>query len=150
MLILMTVVMFSHSVVSNSLGSRGLQHPRLPCHSPSPRAYSNSLPLRWLMPSNHLILCHALLLPSVFHSIRIFSNESALRFRWPEYWSFSLSPSNEYSGLICFRIHWFEPLAVQGTLKSPPTPQLKSINSLALSLLYGPILTSIRDCWKRF
>ena len=106
--------------------------------------------IRSVMPPNHLILCHALLLPSIFHSIRVFSNESALRFRWPGYWSFSLSPSNEYSGLICFRIHWFDPLAVQGTLKSPPTPQLKSINSLALSRLYGPTLTSIRDCWKRF
>ena len=73
------------------------------------------------MPSNHLILCHPLLLlPSIFPSIRIFSNESALRIRWPKYWSFSftISPTNEYSGLISFRIDWFDLLAVQGTLKS--------------------------------
>ena len=71
------------------------------------------------MPSNHLFLCHPLLLlPSVFPSIRIFSNELALGIRWPKYWSFSTSPSNEYSGLISFRIDWFDLLAVQGTLKS--------------------------------
>ena len=73
------------------------------------------------MPSNHLILCHPLpLLPSIFPSIKIFSNESALRIRWPKYWSFrfSISPSNEYSGLISFRMDWFDLLAVQGTLKS--------------------------------
>ena len=74
-----------------------------------------------VMPSNHLILCHPLpLLPSIFPSIKIFSNESALRIRWPKYWSFrfSISPSNEYSGLISFRMDWFDLLAVQGTLKS--------------------------------
>ena len=74
-----------------------------------------------VMPSNHLILCHPLLLPpSIFPSIRVFSNESVLRIRWPKYWSFSfsISPSNEYSGLICFRMDWFDLLAVQGTLKS--------------------------------
>ena len=71
------------------------------------------------MPSNHLILCHPLLLlPSIFASIRVFSNESSLHIRWPKYWRFSISPSNEYSGLISFRIDWFDLLAVQGTLKS--------------------------------
>ena len=102
-----------------------------------------------VMPPNHLILCRALLLPSVFHSIRVFSNELALHSRWPEYWNFSLSisPSNEYSVWISFRIHWFAPLALQGILKSPPTPQLKSINTSVLSLLYGPTLMSMRDCW---
>ena len=80
----------------------GLQHARLPRPSQPPRVYSNSCPL---MPSNHLILCHhLLLLPSIFHSIRVFSNESVLRIRWPKYWrfSFSISSSNEYSGLIFF------------------------------------------------
>ena len=103
-----------------------------------------------VMPPNHLILCRALLLPSVFHSIRVFSNESVLCIRWPKYWSFSfsISPSNEYSVWISFRIHWFAPLAVQGILKSPPTPQLKSINSSTLSLLYGATLTSLHDYWK--
>ena len=74
-----------------------------------------------VMPSNHVILCHPLLLlPSIFPSIRVFSNESALRIRWPKYWSFSFSnsPSNEYSGLISFRMDWLDLLAVQGTLKS--------------------------------
>ena len=73
-----------------------------------------------VMPSNHLILCHPLLLPSIFLSIRVFSNESVLQIRWPKYWSFSfsISPSNEYSGLISFRIDWLDLLAVQGTLKS--------------------------------
>ena len=104
-----------------------------------------------VMPSNHLILCHHLpLLPSVFPSIRVFSSESALCIRWPKYWSFSfsISPSNEHSGLISFRIDWFD-LAVQGTLKSSAAPQFKSINSLVLSLLYDPILTSVHDFWKK-
>ena len=74
--------------------------------------------IKSVVPSNHLILCHSLLLPSIFPSIRVFSNESALCIRWPKDWSFSISPSNEYSGLISFRIDWFD-LAVQGTLKSP-------------------------------
>ena len=73
-----------------------------------------------VMPSNHLILCHPLLLPSVFPSIRVFSNESALHIRWPKYWSFNfnISPFNEHPGLICFRMDWLDLLAVQGTLKS--------------------------------
>ena len=84
--------------------------------------------------------------------IRVFSNESVLCIRWPKYWSFSfsISPSKEYSGLISFRIDWFDLLAVQGTLKSllQHHTQLKSINSLAFSFLYGPTLTSIHDYWK--
>ncbi|XDA86809.1 hypothetical protein R6Z07F_016516 [Ovis aries] len=101
-----------------------------------------------MMPSNHLILCRPLLLlPSIFLSIRIFSNELALHIRWPKYWSFSfsISPSNEYSGLISFRIDWFDLLAVQGFLKSSSTPQFKSIKSSVLSLLSDPTLTSIHD-----
>ena len=105
-----------------------------------------------VMPSNHLILCRPLLLlPSIFPSIMVFSNESALHIRWPKYWSFSfsISPSNEYSGPISFRMDWLDLLAVQGTLKSLfPTPQLKSINSSALSFLYSSTLTSIHDYWK--
>ena len=103
-----------------------------------------------VMPSNHLILCRPLLLPLMFPSIRVFSNESALHIRWPKYWSFSfnISLSNEYSGLISFRIDWFD-LAVQRTLKSPPALQFESVNSSALSLLYGTTLTSIHDFWKK-
>ena len=108
-----------------------------------------------VMPSNHLTLCCLLLfLPSIFPSIRVFSSESAVCFRWPKYWSFSfsISPSNENSGLIAFRIDRFDLPAVQRTLNSllqnHSAPQFKSINSSALSLLYGPALTSIHDYWK--
>ena len=103
--------------MSNSLWPHGLQHARVPCHSPTPGACSNSCPLSWW--HQPTISCHPLLLPSIFSSKRVFSNESALHIRWPKYWSFSfnISPSNEYSGLIAFRIDWFDLLAVQGTLK---------------------------------
>ena len=87
-------------------------------------------------------------LPSIFPSIRVFSNESPLRIWWPKYWSFSISPSNKHSGLISFRMDWLDLPAVQGTLKSSPTPQFKSTKSSALSLLYSPTLTSIHDYWK--
>ena len=103
-----------------------------------------------VLASNHLILCHLLLLlPSIFPSIRVFSCESVLRIRWPKNWSFnfSISPSNEYVGLISFRMDWFDLLTVQGTQESP-TPQFKSINSSALILRYGPALTSVHDYWK--
>ena len=92
---------------------------RLLCPSPSFGVCSNPCPLLSVMPSNHLILCHPFL-PSVFPSIRVFSNESALHIRRTKYWSFSfsISPSNEHSGLISFRMDWFDLLAVQGTLKS--------------------------------
>ena len=91
-----------------------------------------------VMPSNHLILCHPLLLlPSIIPSTRVFSNESALCIRWPKYWSFSfsISPFNEHSGLISFRMDWLDLLAVQETQESSLIPQFESINSLALSLL---------------
>ena len=114
---ILQVIMFSRSVISNSLQPRA----RLPCPSPSPGVCSNSCPLnQW---------CHPTILSSVIHfscpqsfptSIRVFSNELALCIKWPKYWNFSfnISPSNEYSGLISFRIDWFDLLAVQGTLKS--------------------------------
>ena len=103
-----------------------------------------------IMPSSHLILFHPLLLTPIPPSIRVFSSESTLHMRWPKYWSFSfsISPSNEYSGLISFRMHWFDLLAVQGTLKSSPAPWFESINFLALSLLYGSTVKSIHDYWK--
>ena len=104
-----------------------------------------------VMPSNHLILCCPHLLPSIFPSIKVFSNELVLCIRWPKYWSFSFSigPSNEYPGLICFRMDWLDLLAVYGALKeSSPTSQFKSINSSVLSFLYSPTLTSMHDYWK--
>ena len=103
--------------------------------------------IKLVMPSNHLILCCSLLLlPSVFPSIRVFSNESVLCIR---YWSFSISPSNEYSGLISFRIDLVgSPYSPRDSQESSSTPQFKSINSLALSILYGPTLTSIHGYWK--
>ena len=107
--------------MSDSLQPHGLQHARLPCPLPSPRACSSSLSSESVIPSSHLVFCHTLLLlPSVFPSIRVFSKESALQIRWPKYWSFSfsISPLDEYSGLISFRIDWFDLLVVQRTLKS--------------------------------
>ena len=107
--------------MSDSLRPHELQHTRPPCPSPTPRVYTN-MSIESVMPSNHLILCHPLLLlPSIFPSIRVFSNESVLPIRWPKYWSFSfssISPSNEHPGLISFRMNWLDLLAVQGTLKS--------------------------------
>ena len=124
-------VQFSCSVVSNSLQPYGLQHIRFPCPLPSPRACSNSCSLsQWWMPSNHLIFFHPLfLLLSIFPSISVFSNESVLQIWWLKYWSFSFSVSlsNKYSGLISFRIGWLDLLAVQGTLKSLLQHKFKSI-----------------------
>ena len=99
------------------------------------QSLSKLMSIESVMTSNHLILCHPLLLPaSIFPSIRVFSNESVLHIRWPKYWSFrfSISPSNEYLRLISFKMDWLDLLAVQGTL----TPQFKSVNSSVLSFLY--------------
>ena len=112
-------VQFSRSVMLDSLQPHGLQHSSPPCPSPTPRAYSHSCPS--VMPSNHLILSLPLLLsPSIFPSIRVFSNDSVLHIRWPKYWSFSfsISPSSEDSGLVSFGTDWLDLLAVQRTLKS--------------------------------
>ena len=112
-----SLVQFSRSVVSDSLPPPGLQPSRPPCPSPTPGVYPNTCPS--VIPSNHLILCCPLLFPtSIFPSIRVFSNKSALHITWPKYWSFSIRPSNEHSGLISFRMDWLNLLAVQGTLKS--------------------------------
>ena len=104
-----------------------------------------------VMSSNHLVLCHPLLLlPSIFPSIRVFSNELTIHINWPKYrrFRFSTSPSNEYSGLISLRIDWFDLLAVQGTLKSLFQHHSSKTSSLTLSFLYGPTLTPIHDYWK--
>ena len=106
--------------MSNSLRPHGLEHTRLPCSLPNSQSLLKLMPIESVMPSNHLILCHPVLLPSIFLSIKVFSNESVLHIRWPKYWSFSFSinPSNEYSGLISYRMDWLDLLAVQGTLKN--------------------------------
>ena len=130
-----------------------LQHARLLCPSLSLWVCSNSCPLsQSVMLSNHLILCCLLfLLPLILPSIRGFSSESAINIRWPKYCSFSFSnsPPNEHSGLISFRIDWFDLLAVQDSQESFPAPQFKSISSSVLSLFYGPTLISVLDYWKK-
>ena len=120
--------------MSNSLWPHGLQHVRLPLSVTNSQSLLKLMSIELVMPFKHLILCPPLLLlPSIFPSIRLFSNESALCIRWPKYWSFSfsLSPSNEYSGLISFRMDWLDLLAVQGTLKS-----LLQHHSLKASVLW--------------
>ena len=126
--------------MSDSLQPHGLQHTRLPCPLLSLGVCSfTSIESVMLLKSIHLILCHPLLLlPSIFPIIRVFSSESVLHIRWPKYWSFSfsISPSNEYSGLISFMIDWFDLLAVQGTLKS-----LLQHRSLKVSILQSSLST---------
>ena len=140
--------------MSDSLWPYGLQHTGLPCPSTTPRACSNWCPFsRWChWVSNATILCRFfLLLPSIFSSNRVFSNQLALPIRWPKYWSFSLSISlfNEYSGLISFRMDWLDLLALQGTLKSLLQHHNSKTSILrALSLLYGPARTSVYDDCK--
>ena len=127
-------VQFSHTVMSNSLWPHGLQHA-----------------IELVMPSNHLILCRPfLLLPSIFPSIRVFSNESALCIRWPKDWSFSfsISPSNDYIGLISFRKDWLDLLAVQVTLKSLLQHYSSKASILWCSAFFIVQLTSIHDLWK--
>ena len=144
-------MLFSDSVMSDFLGPHELQASLSFTFS---RSLFKLMPIESVMPSNHLILCRPLLLlPSIFPSIRVFSNQLALRIRWPKYqrFSFSISPSNEYSGLISFRIDWFDLFAVQGTLESlVQHHSFESINSSVLRLLYGPTLTSVHDYWKNY
>ena len=115
-------VQFSHSVMPDSFWLLGLQHARLPCSSLSPRVCSNSCPLsQWCHPTiSSSVIPFSSSCLQIFPSIRVFSNESVLRIRWPKYWSFNfgISPSNEYSGLISFSIDWFDLLELQETLKS--------------------------------
>ena len=108
--------------------------------------------IKSLMPSNHLILYHhLLLLPSILPRIRDFSIESALHIRWSKYWSFRISPSNEYAALISFKIDWFDLLSVpRDSQVSSPTPQFENINFLVLSLPNGPPLTFVHDYWNNY
>ena len=138
--------------MSDFLQPHRLQHARPPLSIANSQSLLNLMSIKSMMPSKHLILCRPLfLLPSSFPTVRVSSNESVLRIRWPKYWSFSFrnSPWNEYSGLVSFRIDSFDLLAVQGTLKSLlQYQQFKIINSSALSFLYSPTLTSVHDYWK--
>ena len=143
---------FSHSVVVDSATPRTAARQSSLSFTIS-RSLLKLISIKSVMPSNHLILCHPLLLlPSIFPSIRVFSNESALRISWPKYWGygFSISPSKEYSGLSSFRINWLDLLAAQGTLESSPALQFESINSSLLSFIYSLALTSIHDYWKKY
>ena len=145
-------VQFSRLVMSDSLQPHGLQHARLHCPSPTPRAYSNSCSSHWWChPTIHLILHHCLLLPSsIFPSIRVFSNESVLHMRWPKYWSFSISisASNEYSGLTSFRMDWLDLIVVKGTLKSLLQHHSSKASILRHSAFFIVHLISIHDYWK--
>ena len=125
--------------MSDSLRTHGPQHTRLPCPSPTPRAYSNSCPS-----------IDNAIQPSHPPSIRVFPNKSVLHIWWPKYWSFSFNiiPSNEHSVLISFRMDWLDLLAVQGPLKSLFNITVQKHQSLVLSFLYSPTLTSVHDCWK--
>jgi len=133
-------VQFTCSVVSDSLWPH-VKHARPPCPSPTPGAYSNSCPSSWWC---HPTISSSVVPFSCFQSFPASGSfpESVLHISWPKYWSFSFSinPSNEYSGLISFRMDWLDLLAVQGTLKSLLTPQFKSISSSVLSFLHGPTL----------
>ena len=135
--------------MSNSLGPHGLQACQASLSIRNSRSLFKLMSIEMVMPSNHLIpCCPLLLLHSIVPTIRVFSNESVLRIRWTKDWSFSfsISPSNKYLGLISFRIDWLDLLALQGTLKSLfQCHSSKSINSLALRILYSPTLTSIHD-----
>ena len=124
----------------------GLQHTRLPCPSLS-WSLLKLMSIESVMPSNRFILCRPLLLPpSIFPSIRVFSSESAHLIRWPKYWSFSISPSNEYSGLISFRIDWFDLLAVQGTPKSLLQHHSSKASILCCSAFF--IVQLLHPYWK--
>ena len=146
----MNSVQFSHSVMSNSLRPHGLQHARLPCPSPTTGAYWNSCPLtQWCHPTiSSSVVPFSSCLQSFPESV--FSRESVLCIRWPKYWSFSfsISPSNEDSGL--FPLGWTSWIfcSPRDSQESSLIPQFKSINSSALSFLYSPTLTPIYDYWK--
>ena len=135
---------FSCSVMFNSLQPHELQHARLSCSSTNTQSLLKLMSIESVMPSSRLILCHSLLyLPSIFPSIRVFSNESVLfRIRWAKYQSFSISPSNEYSGLISFMIDWFDVLAVQRTLNRLLQHHSSKSNQLLLciKLLFNQLL----------
>ena len=142
-------VQFSHSVVSD-FATPWTAARKSSLSIINSRSLLELMSIEFIMPSNHLILCRSLfLLPSIFPSIRVFSSESVLHIRWSKYWSFSFSitPSNEYSGLISFRTDWLDLLVVQGTLKSL-LQHHSSKHQFFSAQLYSPTVTSIHDSWK--
>ena len=146
-------VQFSHSVMSDSLQPHGLQYSWPPCPSPTPKVYPNSCPLsQWCHPTiSSSIIPFSSHFQSFPSSASFPMSQSVLCIRWPKYWSFSfnISPSNEYSGLISFRMDWLDILAIQWTLKSLlQHHSSKASILLALSFLYSPTLISIHDYWK--
>ena len=142
---------FSRSVMSNSLRPQEPQHARLPCPSPTPGVHPNPCPLsRWCHPTISSSVVPFSSCPQSFLASGSFQMSQLFASGGQSIGSFSfnISPSNEHPGLISFRMDWLDLLAVHGTLESSPTPQFKSINSLALSFLHSPTLTSIHDHWK--
>ena len=147
---LIWLVQYSCSVVSNSLWPKDCRMPGFPVHHHS-RSLLKFMSIESMMPSNHLILCHPLLLSSILPRIRVFSNESVLHIRWPKYWNFSftISPSNEYSGMIYFRSDLIWSLcSPRDSQEFSPTLQFNSVHSLVLSFLYSPTLISIHNFSK--
>ena len=134
--------------MSDSLQPHGLQHTRIPCPSLSPGICSSLCPLN--LSCHPTIFCPLLLLPSIFPSIRVFSDELVLHIKWPKYWSFSfsISPSNVYSGLISFRINWFDLLPIQGTLKSLQQHSSKASVLQHSTFLMVQLWHPIHDYWK--
>ena len=139
-------VQFSRSVVSDCLWPHELQHARLPCPSPTPDSWSSPklMSIESVMLSNHFILSSPSLLPSIFSSIRVFSNKSALHISWPKYQSFrfNINPSNEHPGLISFRMDWLDLLAVQGTLKSLSKASVFQCSAFFTVQLSHPYMTT--------
>ena len=134
--------------MSDSLQPHGLQHTRIPCPSLSPGICSSLCPLN--LSCHPTIFCPLLLLPSIFPSIRVFSDELVLHIKWPKYWSFSfsISPSNVYSGLISFRISWFDLLSIQGTLKSLLQHHTLKTSILRCSAFLMIQVSPVHDYWK--
>ena len=147
-LIKSVLLLFSCTVVCNSLQIPWAAAQQASLSFTISQSLLKLMPTESVMPNNHLVLCcPLLLLPSIFSSIRVSSNESVLHIRWPKYWhfSFSISPSNEYLGLISFRKLVWSPWNPRDSQKSSPAPQFEGINSLVPCLLYGPTFTSIHD-----
>jgi len=147
---LFSSVQFSRSVMSESATPWPAAH-QASLSITNPRSPPKSMSIESVMPSNHLILCHPLLLlPSISPSIRVFSNESALCIRWPKYWSFSfnISPSNEHPGLISFRMDWLDLLEVQAIIKNPQERKCPFCHSFFTSSIFEIMKTHLQEIWK--